>query len=125
MQRLPINRKEIENVGNFGVELELTNVNRQQLIDTLAVKGIDCQYDGYTHAVTSHWKLVVDSSIHGAGGVELVSPILNGMAGMKELREVCIALHFIDAKVNNSCGLHVHHQAPWGLTGQRKTNLMK
>lgn len=115
----------MENVGNFGVELELINVNKQQLIDTLAIKNIDCIDSGYTHAVTRHWKLVNDASIQGTGGVELVSPILNGIEGMKELREVCLALYFINAKVNSSCGLHVHHQAPLGLNDSQKTNLMK
>ena len=122
-----INRKEMEHVGNFGVELELINVDIAMLINALRLKGIECIDEGYTHRTTSHWKLVGDSSIRCPNnrGYELVSPILTGTTGMMQLREVCKALAFVDTDVNFSCGLHIHHQAPYNLTEQQKTNLMK
>ena len=125
MQRTLINRKEIENVGNFGVELELVNVDKVTLIKALQLKHISAYDAGYSHTINGRWKIVSDASIQGNGGCELVSPILNGQAGLKQLREVCLTLYFINAKVNDSCGLHVHHQAPNDLTDQHKTNLMK
>ncbi len=122
MQKTLINSNEVANVKNFGVELEL-NVDKDLLIQALHLKGINCSYEGYTHAVTTGWKIVTDSSIRGTNCYELVSPILNGVAGLKQLREVCLALYFVDAKVNKSCGVHVHHET-LGLTEQQKTNLM-
>ena len=137
MQRLKINRKQLKNVGKFGVEIEMYNVNPDMLITVLQTKGILCRKEGYNHSSRSHWKLVTDSTIRDNQGRnnynslsngcwELVSPILNGMDGMKELREVCLALYFIDAKVNKSCGLHIHHDtlAIGGLTDQQRNNLL-
>ena len=42
---------------------------------------------------------------------ELVSPILKGESGMSELVTVCSVLNRCGAKVNKSCGTHVHLNA--------------
>lgn len=53
------------------------------------------------------WKAVGDSSIRGAGAVELVSPPLY-YADIPKLQEVVRQLRASGFKVNASCGIHVH-----------------
>lgn len=67
--------------------------------------------EGYNHTTRPHWKLVTDSSLNGNDTFELVSPILVGEAGLRELEKVCWVLDLCDVKVNESCGLHVHIDA--------------
>lgn len=124
MEQLQIKREECTHVNNFGVELELVGVDKIMLTKALELLGIECRYEGYTHDVTPYWKMVSDCSIRGLNAVELVSPILNGVAGLQELQKICKALDFVGASVNASCGFHVHHEA-LGLTDGQKTNLMK
>lgn len=56
------------------------------------------------------WSFVLDDTIKGAGGSELVSPILVGLKGLVELYEVLLLLQeFPEIQVNETCGFHVHH----------------
>ena len=41
----------------------------------------------------------------------MVSPILHGEQGLEELEKVCWVLDLCNAKVNDTCGLHVHMDA--------------
>ena len=41
-------------------------------------------------------------------GVEIVSPVLKGQDGLEQVRKVAKLLNRMDAKVNATCGLHVH-----------------
>ena len=71
---------------------------------------------GYTHMTTLYWKVVSDSSVNNSGtctvnGLELVSPILSGREGLNELKVAVSALRNAGAMVDESCGLHVHHDA--------------
>lgn len=98
----------------IGAEIEFFGVNYQTVINKLTEKGINVSYEGYTHQVMSCWKLVTDVSVTGANtglgkGLELVSPILLGDEGLDELQTVMETLTEIGAKVDRSCGLHVHH----------------
>lgn len=57
------------------------------------------------------WNAQSDGSIMatpGYMGVEIVSPILNGLDGLKQVALVCQWLKRVGAKVNNSTGFHVH-----------------
>ena len=54
---------------------------------------------------------MTDNSISGNDTFELVSPILVGEAGLRELEKVCWVLDLCDVRVNESCGLHVHIDA--------------
>jgi len=100
----------------FGVEIEffLKEGDRQQAIDkvlrALSDNGIQAQWEGYTHRTTRHWKLVYDSSVRYEG-LEIVSPILKGTEGLAEMKLVTNALNEAGAKVDRSCGIHVHHDA--------------
>lgn len=95
----------------FGIEIEAYNCNREKLARELRDAGITVAVEGYNHTTREHWKLVTDSSLQGDNTFELVSPILIGEAGLKELEKVCWVLDLCGAKVNDSCGLHVHLDA--------------
>ena len=95
----------------FGIEIEAYNCSMSRLADELREAGIRVTVEGYNHTTRDHWKLVTDSSLHGNDTFELVSPILAGEAGLKELEKVCWVLDLCNVKVNDSCGLHVHLDA--------------
>ena len=97
---------------NFGIEIEAYNCTRERLARELTAAGINVQVEGYNHTDhTDHWKLVTDSSLSGNNTFELVSPILHGEQGIEELEKVCWVLDLCNAKVNDTCGLHVHMDA--------------
>ena len=53
---------------------------------------------------------MTDDSIKGAGGGELVSPILSGVQGLIRIYQVISLLQeFPEILVNETCGFHVHH----------------
>jgi len=57
------------------------------------------------------WLADCDPSIHYRAGrmpCEIVSPILKGEEGVKQLVEVVRLIHAHGGSVNDSCGLHVH-----------------
>lgn len=95
----------------FGVEFEAFGVNRTLLCAKLNEAGINCHIEGYNHNTRNHWKIVNDSSIVGRDGFEVVSPVLNGAQGMAQVETVCRVLKECNAKVNRSCGTHVHIDA--------------
>ena len=95
----------------FGVEFEAYNVNMHTLCDALLEAGIHCRIEGYNHTTRRHWKIVSDSSLTGNQTFELVSPILQGEQGIDEMKTVCRVLNECGAKVNKSCGTHVHIDA--------------
>lgn len=98
----------------IGVEIEFFGVNRITVIDALRNAGIEVEWMGYSHRTMAQWKLVTDSSVMGDGtgagqGLELVSPPLVEAEMMRQLEIVCRVLNEIGAKVDRTCGLHVHH----------------
>lgn len=97
---------------NFGIEIEAYNCSRETVARELRTAGINVAVEGYNHTDhRDHWKLVTDSSLSGNQTFELVSPILHGEQGLEELEKVCWVLDLCDAKVNDSCGLHIHMDA--------------
>lgn len=106
----------------FGVEIELTGVTPTQVVRALrSIRNVnlDVQRWGATRDYT-RWVLTTDGSVTsrgsvdpnypvlGSSGLELVSPVLFGMNGMKKLQKVLDALVNAGATVNRSCGIHVH-----------------
>ncbi len=93
----------------FGVEIEFLDSNRQDVINALARRGIQCTNENYNHDTRATWKIVNDGSLTSSrNGSELVSPILCGDDGYNQIRLVCEALAECGAQVDKSCGLHVH-----------------
>lgn len=108
----------------FGIELECYNVSRNTVATALVNAGLSATIAGYAGNDYSKWQVKTDGSINGTEGFEVVSPVLEGEAGLSEVRKVCAVLNSLDAKVNSSCGFHVHHDASgWGV--QEFRNLFK
>ena len=95
----------------FGVEIECFGVSQSALAQALNAAGIPTHSEYYNHTTRSHWKIVSDGSVTGPDAMELVSPVLQGEAGMAQVEKVCEVLERLGAKVNKSCGLHVHFDA--------------
>lgn len=98
----------------IGIELEFFGVNYRTVVAKLNAAGIAVQYEGYTHAVMNSWKLVYDASVTNTGtglsnGLELVSPPLTREEMKRQLEIVTNVLGEIGAKVDRTCGVHVHH----------------
>lgn len=112
------------NLKNFGIEIECYNVNKPAFIRECAVRGIEVHDEMYNHITRPHWKIVTDGSVTGIGAVEVVSPVLNGKDGLEQVQKISDALDAVNAKINKSCGLHVHHESGH-LTEKQLTNLVK
>ena len=112
----------------FGMEIEMTGITRAKAAQIIAgyfnttathVGGV---YDAYSVRSSDgrQWKLVSDASIHceTARGitssklysVEFVTPICH-YQDIETVQEIVRQLRHAGAKVNNSCGIHVHVDA--------------
>lgn len=97
----------------FGVEFEFVG-SRAAVVAAMQAAGFDCELQGYNHHDSDTlWKVVTDASVYNGG--ELVSPVLRGREGREAIARACEALRAAGARVNRSCGTHVHHDAR-GLT---------
>ena len=92
----------------FGVEIETysAGLGRAQLAVERA--GQNCRNEGYTHEGCDSWKVVHDGSIRGGSPAEVVSRVLKGRDGFIEMRNIMLQLKEVGAKVNRSCGMHIH-----------------
>lgn len=90
----------------YGIEIEFTTADREEVASLIRGKGLECSSERYNHRTSrTAWKVITDSSC----GSELVSPILKGREGLRQLKIVTEALKEAGAKVNRNCGLHIHH----------------
>ena len=109
----------------FGIEVEFVGACPRHVAQVInSLEGVECSYAGYTHLTTSYWKVVYDGSLSGVRGHagELVSPILHGVEGVRELERVIEALNSVEGvTVNRSCGLHVHLDCREMNIGEIKT----
>jgi Putative amidoligase enzyme len=126
------NATEIQTIRNldaltYGVEIETfgaSKVRCAEAIRTVVGGTVDHGYGyGGVKCVDREgrdWKVVSDGSINTQGtghGAEIVTPPLRYTADMIDLQEVVRALRACGAKVNSSCGIHVHV----GLTSMGRT----
>lgn len=95
-----------------GVEIECFNVVKSILKEAIEAAGLHAHETGYDHHDSkTSYKLGHDGSINPdgqatqGGTCEVVTPILKNLSSLKT---VCKALNEHGAKVNKSCGLHVH-----------------
>jgi hypothetical protein len=128
----------IENL-TFGVEIETTIPIAAGVLvgayhNGAAVAGSARKTDGAPVAVPNFngrcWKAERDSSIQiearGHQACEFVSPILQGEAGVIHLLDFVTFLNDIGARVNHSCGLHVHiGLAPFSATPESQARFVK
>lgn len=95
----------------FGFELEFGGIMRSTA--TRVVSEVLGGTYSVSNVITDQrgrkWKIVNDGSVHAQGGQasELVSPPLM-MEDMDKVQEVIRALRRAGAKVDSSCGMHVH-----------------
>jgi hypothetical protein len=102
--------------NTFGVEIEYWYAPREKIISECRKIGVGVNYEGYTHAITTYWKLVTDGSVRGTNGLEFVSPILRGRKGLVTLRNVLQACAKAGMLANNTAGVHIHFGAKdWTL----------
>lgn len=98
----------------FGIEIEFFGANYVTVIEKLRAAGIPvADFNGYTHKVIPQWKVTTDCSVTASNtglskGLELVSPVLYGDEGLDELEKVYEVLNSCGAKVDKTCGTHVH-----------------
>lgn len=101
----------------FGVEIEFNGTPRQNAVNAIEEldNRIEVTIESWNHHVRPHWKFITDGSVDGIGtgegGLEAVSPILQGERGFAELGTVLKGIRQAGGQVNRSCGLHVHHDA--------------
>jgi hypothetical protein len=115
-------RSEFKNTRKFGVEIEATGISRREVEKALRSCNIGVKVEDLNHDTKKHWKIVTDGSV--PDGFELVSPILSGNAGLAELFKVVCILHCAGAKVNPTCGLHVHVNAK-DMSGEQILSAVK
>ena len=105
----------------FGVELECSVPYNQICSENANM----FKYAGYTHQnERKMFKFVTDTSVNaGDDNIECVSPVLGGnKTGYATLRKACKILSDKNAKVNSSCGYHVHIGAA-NLTEEQYVNV--
>lgn len=79
--------------------------------------------NGYSPEAPAYqaWSFVLDDTIKGAGGSELVSPILSGLRGLAQVyRALLLLQEFPEILVNETCGFHVHHGVERAIYGNRE-----
>jgi hypothetical protein len=88
----------------FGVELEVTL--------PIGTCPVGSYHSGVqVPQLPDGWKAERDCSIQASPGymaAEIVSPVLQGADGIRQLKAVCDWLNSVHAKVNRSTGFHVH-----------------
>ncbi len=95
----------------FGVEIEAYGIERDRLVAAIKEAGLGCSSGIRSAKNADWWKVTGDNSVEGENAFEIVSPILEGEAGLKSLQTVCQVLVSLKAKINKSCGLHIHFDA--------------
>jgi len=98
----------------IGVEIEFFGCTKEEVARALRAKGVAANVEGYNHNTPTCWKITTDASVTTSGtdamnGNEIVSPILYGDAGLDELEVVMETLVECGAKVDKTCGVHIHH----------------
>jgi len=99
----------LANTNTFGVELETV-----MTVASLTANNwqVGAYHVGADIPDFAGWKTMRDGSIQPSNytetGVEVVSPVLSGAEGIASVDAMVARLHSMGAKVNASCGLHVH-----------------
>jgi len=110
----------------FGIEIECVGLLDYQAAQALRNAGVECERPGYTHRTMAEWKVVPDASLRGRNGsCEVVSPILRGTDGLAEVRTVMKVLRDAGARINESCGMHVHIGVDGALTRQEQAAVIR
>jgi hypothetical protein len=111
--------------GDFAVIPPYKILNRSEagvlLPQVFQQRGFVLHGSAPTESPYESWSFVTDDSIKGAGGAELVSPILSGVQGLILLYQIINLLReFPEIQVNETCGFHVHHGVDPKTYGNRE-----
>ena len=71
-----------------------------------------CYAEDWNTETSDHWKIIYDGSVSGdcnQDSVEVISPPLSGIDGLKQVESVVDRMNKYGIEVNRSTGLHVHH----------------
>lgn len=109
----------------FGVEIECFSAGQQGCSRALSRYGVPVRVENYNHETRRHWKVITDASINGGGGAEVVSPVLEGNDGLREMRTTMMALREAGARVNSSCGGHIHIGVMGWMTLSQQAKILK
>lgn len=89
----------------FGIELECgVRIND---VRSASVSFLD-RSNRYEHIHRDVFSFQYDSSVHVDNACECVSPVLNSVDGMDKVKACCEALNNAGARVDKTCGFHVH-----------------
>lgn len=118
----------------FGVEIEcavprsyFTGISGSDMYGYGGLIRSILQYGDFDFSVGrkdyTKWSVHGDGGSYDAGytGVEIITPILKGEAGLREVRRMMDALKAIGVKAGSSCGMHIHISTE-GTTGQQRLN---
>lgn len=97
-------------MNTFGIEFECVGIDPRTASRALAGAGLDSRAESYNHQTVNYWKAVTDGSLRNrlnAGTAEVVSPVLQ-VSDFEQVRIATNALKNAGARVNISCGTHVH-----------------
>lgn len=100
----PARRRAARRELTYGIEIECT-------VPAGAIPVGSYHSGAQIDGLPEGWKAKTDGSIRpaaGFDGVEIISPILTGADGVRQIITVCAWLARAGAKVNASCGFHVH-----------------
>ena len=109
----------------FGIEMEFSGLTMEQSLAALRNAGLTAQIERYNHEdhADGTWKIVTDGSVHN--GHEVVSPILHGEDGIEAACRAADALEEAGAKIDKTCGLHVHFDAANLTAGEIRTACLR
>lgn len=96
----------------FGIEIEFRRpsgygvapLDPETIAEALTAAGVPCRAETYNHQTRRQWKLISDAS----SDRELVSPILRGEDGLRQVRDAMRVLRSLGCRVSSSEGMHVH-----------------
>tara|TARA_R100001443_G_scaffold85752_1_gene92451 strand:+ start:531 stop:1541 length:1011 start_codon:yes stop_codon:yes gene_type:complete len=128
----------------FGIEIEFVSKEHKNAVATLIESRanallpednqVEVVSEGYNHNTSSYWKIVTDSSVYPNRaqrnngyldrGLELVSPIIKGEAGVAQIEAILTAMNQDNlCAINKSCGFHVHHDIRTWRDGVRSSSV--
>ena len=112
----------LSNNNTFGIEIE-TVIPATSMVESAWAVGP--YHIGAEIPLFEGWKTMRDGSISsGANGVsvEVVSPVLRGIEGIRNVEVMVAKLNDMGARVNQSCGFHVH--VGWNGTAKQLAKLI-
>ncbi len=113
-QELPLPSNFIPLDKKFGIEIEVYGIGKEAAANIINSVGVECYAENYNHLTQTYWKATTDSSIRSDDDVnnaacEVVSPPLKLTKGnLIKVASVVKALKEGGAKINETCGIHIH-----------------